>query len=222
MLAQGAAERYAQITGRGGGDENFDPGPLGRGNECERRGGGDRHLTRLHDPLVPPQSGAAPVRGRPGRRGSSAPARPGTWRSISRPARLSVHTVSPVRSGARPASRIACSMPIWRYISIVRALMPRAFGTIGVPGWRSTSSERMPCCDSRMEAVSPNRPAANNQNRKLDAPPGFSGAPRVGRSMAAILPPPSSATLRPRTGSASLRSPWKAARQHRRAVARPM
>jgi len=24
----------------------------------------------------------------------------------------------------------------------------RAFGTIAVPGWRSTSNERMPCCDS--------------------------------------------------------------------------
>jgi predicted TIM-barrel fold metal-dependent hydrolase len=47
-------------------------------------------------------------------------------------------------------------------------------------------------------------------------------AARRHATTAAILPPPSSATLRPRTGSASLRSPWKAVRQHRRAVVRPM
>src|SRR5579885_2043786 len=84
--------------------------------------------------------------------------RPGTRRSISRPARLSVHTISPVRSGARPAARISSSIPIWRYSSIVRALMPRAFGRIAVPGWRSTSSERTPCCDNRIDAVRPTGP----------------------------------------------------------------
>jgi hypothetical protein len=30
-----------KLPERGGGDENFDPEPLGRGKECERRGGGD-------------------------------------------------------------------------------------------------------------------------------------------------------------------------------------
>jgi hypothetical protein len=28
-----------KVPERGGGDENFDPEPLGRGKECERRGG---------------------------------------------------------------------------------------------------------------------------------------------------------------------------------------
>jgi hypothetical protein len=63
-----------------------------------------------------------------------AVARPGTRRSISVPARLSVHTISPNRPSARPASLIAVSMPHCRKISMVRALIPRAFGVSAVPG----------------------------------------------------------------------------------------
>ncbi len=36
--------------------------------------------------------------------------------------------------------------------------MPRAFGRIAVPGWRSTSSERTPNRDSRIDAVRPTGP----------------------------------------------------------------
>jgi hypothetical protein len=46
MLAQGAAERYAQMTRTKRDNENFDPEPPGRGKEHERRGGGDRHGCR--------------------------------------------------------------------------------------------------------------------------------------------------------------------------------
>ena len=87
-----------------------------------------------------------------------AVARPGTRRSISSPARDFVHTIRPVRSTGSPASRISWSTPHWRYISIVRALMPRALGRMAVPGCRSARSERMPCWDRRIDAVRPTGP----------------------------------------------------------------
>jgi 2-phosphosulfolactate phosphatase len=49
MLAQRAPERYAEISERSGSNENFDPEPLGRGKECERRGSRHRDIPRLHD-----------------------------------------------------------------------------------------------------------------------------------------------------------------------------
>src|ERR1700724_3041220 len=87
-----------------------------------------------------------------------AVARPGTRRSISLPARVSVQTISPVPPSASPASLTAPSMPHCRKIAIVRVLIPRAFGVSAVPGWRSTSSERTPCRESSNEAASPTGP----------------------------------------------------------------
>jgi hypothetical protein len=57
-----------------------------------------------------------------------APERQGTRRSISSPASVRAQTMKPARSGGRPAMRMAASTPHWRYISMLRALMPRAFG----------------------------------------------------------------------------------------------
>ena len=56
------------------------------------------------------------------------PERHGTRRSISSPASVRAQTMKPARSGGRPALRMAASTPHWRYISMLRALMPRAFG----------------------------------------------------------------------------------------------
>src|SRR5260370_4340174 len=86
------------------------------------------------------------------------PDRQGTRRSISSPASVFAQTMRPARSGGRPALRIAASTPHWRYISMVRALMPRALGCTAVLGWRSTRKERTPAWLSRIDAVSPTGP----------------------------------------------------------------
>src|SRR5205823_1905340 len=76
----------------------------------------------------------------------------------SLPASVFAQTIRPARSGGSPASRIAASTPHCRYISMVRALMPRALGCSAVPGWRSISKERTPACDNKIDAVSPTGP----------------------------------------------------------------
>src|SRR5689334_1037673 len=63
-----------------------------------------------------------------------------------------------VRSIGRPAARTSSSTPHSRKISIVRMLMLRAFGWRAVLGRRSTSCERTPRRESRIEALNPTGP----------------------------------------------------------------
>ena len=135
-------------------------------------------LKRSSPGAWPRQSAAAPARDRPGRTGSCATGVIAMVcaRGAARHPALDLppgqafgpdDQAGAVRRQAGGADRRP-RCRIWRYISMVRALMPRALGTMAVPGWRSTSSERMPCCDSSMRGGEPDRAAADDQHGDVE------------------------------------------------------
>ena len=84
--------------------------------------------------------------------------RHGTRRSISSPASVCVQTISPMRSGGRPASRTSASMPLLVEDLHGAGIDAARLGMDGGAGMALGEQRRMPSRDSRNEAVRPTGP----------------------------------------------------------------